>query len=195
MLGEVGQQLGDDVDRAVEVGGDGRRRARVAGVTVGAAELLVVDVHTGELGHHRRSTDEGVGGLGHHHMIGDAQEEGGARYGRTVEDEEGGHDPGTVGERLGRPTPPVEGGEALDDVGTAGAQDAHEGNVDLARGDRGMFECGRRIAGERASPVLGIDLDPNHLAALEVAHEGMHGAGHLGAQSEIDHRPETRQCG
>ena len=87
--------------------------AGVAGVAARAAELVLLDGHAGELAHHVGPAHEGVGLVGHHHVVGDAEQQRRARHGRAVDDDHGGHHARAGAERPGGLAPAVEGGEAL----------------------------------------------------------------------------------
>ena len=148
----------------------------------GAAELVGGDPDAGELLHHRRTVDEPVTRLGHHDEVGDAEQQGGTRHGRTVDHEHGRHDAGAVDERLGQSAPALQGGEALDDVGTGGGEHEHQRHALDAGGLHRLFDDRRDRrrqrdgAGGRAR--LRPQLDPDDVAIVDDAYVGRHRRGH-----------------
>ncbi len=178
-----------------KVGGDEGGGAGVAGVAGGPAELVVVHADAGELGDHRRTADECVRGVGHDHVVGQAEQQRRARHGRAVDDEHRGHHARAVGQRLGRLAPAVQRGEALDDVGTAGPHDAHQRQPGGTRLAGSVLEHRRRVAGQCTLAVAGVDLHPHDVAALEGTDVGPDGSGDLVAQRDVGHPSETRQTG
>ena len=92
MVGQVGQQLLDDVGPRLAVGHDADHDARVAFEVGGAAELLLADVDAGELAHHDRAAHERVGVAGHDDEVHQPEQQRRAGDGGPVDDRERGHD-------------------------------------------------------------------------------------------------------
>ena len=178
----------------VAIGDHDRRRPAETGVGAGTAELVGIEDHTGELGHHRRPAHEGVGVVGHHDLVRQAEEEGRSGDGRAVDDEHDRHDARAVGDGPGGLAPAVQGGHALDDVGARRADVADQRHP-LLRGRAGRL--GQRVAGRRrqGTPVdLGLHVDHHHVTVPEPLHPRADGAGSPRPQRQR-HGPETTTAG
>ena len=113
--------------------GRGCRRRRAPSVRHG---------HAGELLHHVRAADEGVGVPRHHDVVGEPEQQRRARDGRAGHHDEHGHDARALHDGPGRGAPAVQRGDALVDVGPARREEDHQGHA-LVRGRGGPH--GRRI--------------------------------------------------
>ena len=187
MLREVRKQLGDHVDRRLEIGGDQAGRPGVAGVRRGAAELLVVDVDPCELGHHCRTGDERVRVGGHHDEVGDSEKQRRPGDSRAFHDHDDRDDPRAIGQRLCGESPAVQRGKAFDDVGAAGAHDDDQREALLPGGARRVLDLARGVRCQCADPRAGVDIHPNDLAAIEVADVGCHRADDSVAKGDGHH--------
>ena len=109
----------------------------------------------GHLGHRRRARHVGDRVRGHHHHVGDAEQQGGPRQGRSDDGQDDGDHAGAGGHGPGRPAPAVEGADAVVDVDTARRQHADQGEALVEGGDGGglpRWRCRSR----RAPPAGGI---------------------------------------
>ena len=129
----VGRQQGENVlhvSHGVELVDrlDGAQSAG-AGVDGGTPQLVDPDPHPRELFDHGRTRDE-CEGLGRHdHDVGDAQHQRRTGDGGTDDDAQHGDDARACRQRPRRLTPPVEGVDALRDVGPRGGQDEDHRDV------------------------------------------------------------------
>ena len=117
------------------VGLDGTEAAR-PGVHGRAPQLMDADPHAGELLDHGRTRDEGEGVVGHHHQVGEAEDEGRAGDGRAGHHDDDGHDARAPGQAPGRLAPAVQRGHAVGDVGPARRQYQDDGDPERQRRGR-----------------------------------------------------------
>ena len=139
---------------------------------VSAAELVRVDAHAGELGHHRRPAHERVGVGRHHDEVRQPQQQGRTGHRWPRDDEDDGHDARAIGEGPGGQAPAVQCGHALDDVGAA-RRDVPDERDPL--GERGLRGDGDRLTvdrAERSPPVGGVDGDDDSSASVDVIDAG-----------------------
>ena len=126
----------------------------------GAAELVAVERLAGEGLDHARPADEGVGVLGHHHVVGQAEQQRGPDTTGPVAASSTGTRPGAARQRAGGGAPAVQGGDAVVHVGAARRDHAQERQAG-AEGVLGGLGEGVAVGlGQRAPPALVGDLAP-----------------------------------
>ena len=165
---EIAEQLGGGGDGGRAIGHHQAGDAAVPGEVGRAAQLVRGDPHPRVLGDGVRTVDEGVAVGGHHHEVGEAQQERGAGDRRAVDDEHRRDDARAVDQRLGDAAPRVEDIDALEDARTTEREHDHERQSFLARRDGRMLDVRRRARRQWCAAVcwrcrLG-DLDPHHEA-------------------------------
>ena len=170
------------------VGDDERRRAALAGVRGRPAELVVVDGHARELGHHRRAGEERVRRRGHDDEVGQPEEQRRAGDRGTVHDHDHRHDARALGDGLGGLAPAVQGGHALDDVGPARRDVRDEGQALVLGRAGGLGQGAGRGGGQRPAPLRGVHAHDDDRAVVEDLDHGLHRAGRPGPQRHVDHR-------
>ena len=132
-----------------------------------AAEFVVVDGDAGELGDHGGARHEGVRRFGHDHVVDDAEQQSGSRYGRTVDDDDGRNATRAIGECARGQTPGVQCRESVADLGTRRGDHGHEREQLIDGGARGRFDHARRLVRQGALVHLGRDIDPHHATVAE----------------------------
>ena len=118
--GQVGEQVAEGVEALARRRGTTRAASPVLrGVHAGAAELGAVERLAGERLDHAGPADEGVGVLGHHDVVGQAEQERRARHDRTGRGEQHRDEAGAARQRAAAVPQPCSGGDAVVDVGAA----------------------------------------------------------------------------
>ena len=163
---EVGEQVEQRVPGRLGVGDDQRRQPRARCAWMPAPPSSIASSGLAREGlDHARPADEGVGVLRHHHVVGQAEEEG-----RAGHDGPGGgdqhRDPArAAGQHAGGGAPAVQGRHAVVHVGAARGDGGEQGQ---AGGQRVLGRLGEGVAvglGQRAPPVLVRDVDQHDVPA------------------------------
>ena len=149
---------------AIAVRDDEGGHAGARGVDAGAAQLDRVEGLTGELLHHARPAHERVGLLGHHHLVGQPEQERRARHDRAGGREQHRHAPRAAHQGPGRRPPTGQGGHAVVDVGPARGDEPEQrepGATGVVGGRREHQTVG---FADGAPSLLGGDLDEDDVA-------------------------------
>ena len=161
VVGQEPQDVGDDRLGLSGVLGDERGDSGGSLVDVGPAEFGAVDPDAGELPHHRRPRDEGVGVAHHDDDVGESEHERRAGDGGAAHDHDRRDHSRTTRELARRCTPGVESRHALGQVGAARGQ-PHQQRQALLTAVAGGRGDGLPVgAGQRPCelPALRVDFD------------------------------------
>ena len=103
--GEETEELADEVQGAGGIAGDQRGQAGPGGMDRRASQLCRLHRYAGQLGHGRRAGNVRERTGGHHHRIGQAEQQRRPRQQRPVDDDHDGHDTRTARPRRAPPGP------------------------------------------------------------------------------------------
>jgi hypothetical protein len=188
VVGEEGQQFGDEPGRLVPVGhvevGD-TRRARVHG---GAPEAVVGQFLAGEALDHVGTAHEGVGLVDHDDQVGQAEQQGRSRHSGPRDAEDHRDDARTGHELPGCGSPAVDRRHPLGEVGAAGCHEADEGDPLLPCGACGDGQVLAVLRAQGAA-ILATHVDEHRPPAAEVT--DVEGHGTAGARPQGDWRPQV----